>query len=92
MLRSIPLIAFLAGTALASPLSASAQTAASPWDPEAITALMKKVNAYQLAHPWRETDRNWIRATYYTGVMGAYHATGDTAYLDQARAWGEKHQ
>jgi len=30
---------------------------------------MHRVNDWQLAHPWKETDRNWMRATWYTGVM-----------------------
>ena len=59
---------------------------------DAILAMMRKVNEGTLAHPPTKTDRNWIRATYYTGVMGAYHATRDQAYLDQARAWGKKHR
>jgi rhamnogalacturonyl hydrolase YesR len=56
-----------------------------------ILALMRKVNAYALAHPLRETDRDWIRATWYSGVMEAYHATGDARYLQQAQTWAEKH-
>ena len=32
-----------------------------------IVELMRKVHAYQAAHPYRKDDRNWIRATYYTG-------------------------
>ena len=69
-----------------------AQDPAQTFGKPEITAIMQKVNRFQQEHPWRETDRNWIRATYYTGVMGAYHATKDPAYLEQARKWGEKHQ
>lgn len=58
----------------------------------AIQNLMKKVNTYTQNNPYKETDRNWIRGTYYTGVLGAYKATGDKAYLDQALTWGKKHQ
>jgi len=57
----------------------------------AIIRVMRQVHDYQLAHPWRRTDRDWIRATYYTGVMGLYRATGDSEVLDQALAWAEKH-
>jgi rhamnogalacturonyl hydrolase YesR len=60
--------------------------------PEAAKQLMRHVNAYQLAHPWKETDRNWIRATYYSGVMAAYRATGDEAYFEQAMRWAKKHE
>lgn len=58
---------------------------------EVIRQLMRRVNAHQLAHPWKEIDRNWIRATYYTGVMAAYRATGEKAYLEQAMRWADKH-
>jgi unsaturated rhamnogalacturonyl hydrolase len=53
---------------------------------------MHRVNDYQLKNPWKETDRNWIRATYYTGVMAFYRATHDQKLLDQAIAWGDKHK
>ncbi|MHC4405559.1 MAG: glycoside hydrolase family 88 protein [Planctomycetota bacterium] len=58
---------------------------------EKIVEVMRRVRDYQLAHPWKETDRNWIRATYYTGVMGLYRTTGDREILDQAVRWAEKH-
>ncbi|MEI8372849.1 MAG: glycoside hydrolase family 88 protein [Planctomycetota bacterium] len=57
-----------------------------------ILTMMHKVNAYQLEHPWKATDHNWIRGTYYTGVMAAYHATKDERYLEQAMRWGVQHQ
>ena len=57
-----------------------------------IVRRMLAVRNYQLAHPWKEMDRNWIRATYYTGVMGLHRATGDPRVLDQAVGWAEKHQ
>ncbi len=49
-----------------------------------IKMLMDKVNTYQLNHPWREYDDNWIRGTYYTGVMACYLATGYEGYLKQS--------
>ena len=56
-----------------------------------IVEVMQSVRDYQLAHPWKQTDRNWIRATYYTGVMGLYRTTKDQEILDQAVRWAEKH-
>ena len=56
-----------------------------------IVEVMRKVRDYQLAHPWKETDRNWIRGTYYTGVMGLYRTTEDPEILAQARHWAQKH-
>ncbi len=58
---------------------------------ESIVEVMRRVHQYQKEHPWKETDRNWIRATYYTGVMGLYRATGDPDVLEQAIRWAEKH-
>lgn len=57
-----------------------------------IISVMHRVNDYQLKHLQRKTDRNWIRATWYTGVMAFYKATDDQKLLDQATAWGEKHK
>jgi rhamnogalacturonyl hydrolase YesR len=57
-----------------------------------IKTIIEKVNNYQYTHPWTENDDNWIRGTYYTGVMAAYQATGEKKYLQQCNAWGEKLQ
>jgi hypothetical protein len=56
--------------ALPAVTSASA-TNAIPTSPRDIARVMKKANTWQLAHPWKPEDRNWIRATWYTGVMAA---------------------
>jgi hypothetical protein len=56
-----------------------------------IVEVMRSVREYQLAHPWKETDRDWIRATYYTGVMGLYRTTEDPEILAQAQRWAQKH-
>ena len=60
--------------------------------PETIRGLMWTANDWQRSHLRKGTDRNWIRGTYYTGVMAAYRATGDGAYLEQAHEWAMKHQ
>lgn len=57
-----------------------------------IVSIMKKVNDYTYKHPYIADDRNWIRATYYTGVMALYKTTGDEAVLRQAMTWARKHQ
>lgn len=59
---------------------------------EHVTAIMHKVNDYQIKYPWRETDRDWVRGTWYTSVMAFYKASGDQKLMGQAMAWGEKHQ
>lgn len=54
---------------------------------------MRRVDDWQFTHPVMKPDsRNWERGTWYTGVMAAYHATGDQRYLEQARAWGRQHE
>ncbi len=67
---------------------------------ESVIQLLKKVNQYTLTHPYIhrntnkivESDRTWIRATYYTGVMALYEATGDPDILEQAMKWAKKHE
>ena len=78
--------------AVVGPCLANRSLAVNRFSEEGILEVMQRVNGYTRANPYRETDRNWVRATWYTGVMEAYHATGDRAYLDQARQWAEKHQ
>ncbi len=78
----------LAASLMANVNSAEDQT----FTPAGITALMQRVNQYTQDNPYQETDRNWIRATYYTGVLGAYEATRDPAYLEQTLAWARKHE
>ena len=61
-------------------------------EPAQIMNIMKKVNQFQLANPWTEKeDYNWIRSTYYTGVMAAYLATEDEQYLKQCNDWGQQY-
>jgi len=57
-----------------------------------ILSLLKKANSWQLAHPvMKPDDRNWERATWYTGVMAAWKSTRNAAFLDQALEWGRLH-
>ncbi len=64
--------------------------AQSVFDKESVKSVMDKVNKYQFENPWQEFDDNWIRGTYYTGVMACYQATGDKKYLEQCDALGNK--
>ncbi len=67
-------------------------SAAPLYDRAEILALMHKTNDWQQANLVRPPDnRNWERATWYTGVMAAYKATGDKAFLQQALDWGRQH-
>ncbi|MDE3066373.1 MAG: glycoside hydrolase family 88 protein [Verrucomicrobiota bacterium] len=77
------------------PASGSGQSSGADdlFSPPAIAAVMKKANAWQIAHPAiKGNSRNWERGTWFTGVMGAYLATGDRAYLDQAMRWAGRQQ
>ena len=56
-----------------------------------IIQLMRKVNNYQQAHPWKERSR-WIPAIFYMGVMALYETTKDPAILDQALRWAQENQ
>ena len=58
--------------------------AQSIYSQESIKRIIDKVNTYQLNNPWAEYDDNWIRGTYYAGVMACYFATGDVKYLNQS--------
>ncbi len=77
---------------LVRPVPPAGAASAGIFSDKAITSILRKVNSYQLANLREGPARDWIRGTYYTGVMAAYEATGDTAYLRQALDWGEKHQ
>lgn len=84
--RTIPALLFLLFLAPA----ARSQEMDDIFMKDKIIEQMRRVASYQLEHPYKESDQNWIRATYYTGVMGLYRATGDERYLDQAIRWSEK--
>ncbi|HUT37326.1 MAG TPA: glycoside hydrolase family 88 protein [Planctomycetota bacterium] len=83
----------LAGLLTASVAWAAEEGGQDLFQPDAIVRLMHRANDWQSAHPvMRETDRNWERGTWYTGVMAAQKATGDERLLAQALAWGRLHQ
>ena len=39
---------------------------------------------------YEETDNDWVRATFFPGVMALYATTNDSKYRDAAIAWGEQ--
>ncbi len=61
---------------------------------ENVLAILHKVNDYQLKHPEGgpqiASGSEWSRATYYTGVMAFYRATGEAKLLDQAMRWAQQ--
>lgn len=71
----------------------NATAADAPTSRTAIFALMHKVNQWQVENPVMPADnRNWERATWYTGVMSAWKETRDPRFFDQAMAWGREHK
>jgi unsaturated rhamnogalacturonyl hydrolase len=90
-------VAFMAGpAALVQTRNACAQISdteeTKAFSRDSIASVMKKVNTWQLANPYGPPERDWVRATWYTGVMAAYAATGDEGYLKQALAWAEANE
>jgi rhamnogalacturonyl hydrolase YesR len=77
------------------PLAESQQTQEAPerlLSRENILATLHKVNDWQSANPVMAAgNRNWERATWYTGVMSAWKETRDRKFLDQALDWGRQH-
>lgn len=55
-----------------------------------IKKLMDRVNVYQRNNFTKYSNNNWIRGTYYAGVMAVYQSTGDDEYLDQCMKWGDE--
>jgi len=58
---------------------------------ESILKIMYKVNNYQISQSWKNVDRNWKRATWYTGVMAFYEISKDSNLLNQSISWASKH-
>ncbi|MCL4204368.1 MAG: glycoside hydrolase family 88 protein [Pirellulaceae bacterium] len=84
-------IAAIAVCVAASPGAAAEPRGEDAFEPEAILALADRVHAYTIGNPYTPSDRNWIRATFYSGVMELYHATGNEKYREQTTSWAEKH-
>lgn len=61
------------------------------------TAVMRRVFEWQVAHSWSSQhditkshgNRGWVQGAFLTGVMEAYRATGDAAYLAYAQRRSE---
>jgi unsaturated rhamnogalacturonyl hydrolase len=61
-------------------------------DRAATLLLMRKVADYYLASFGNTTVNDWIRSTFYTGLMAAYRATEDVKYRDASLSWAEANQ
>jgi len=62
------------------------------FDTKFIKDIMKQTFEYQVSHPIPVENAGWERGAFYTGIMTAYHATKDEAYLDQALKWAKENK
>ena len=58
---------------------------------DSVLTKMYSVNQYFLDNQWKQVDRNWIRGTYFTGLMAFYNITNDEELFEQSRTWAAKH-
>jgi unsaturated rhamnogalacturonyl hydrolase len=89
-----PLMLAACSSVVDSPAPAPApQAAVAPAQTESTAAVMRRVfdwqnaNLWSIKHPidYRWGMRGWVQGAYLTGVMEAYRATQDEAYLNYAR-------
>jgi unsaturated rhamnogalacturonyl hydrolase len=73
---------------LAPPRAAAALP---PLDRQATLAAISRVNDAWIAKHPRPLASNWDWATYFSGDMAAYAATGTPRYLTYARDWAQAH-
>jgi unsaturated rhamnogalacturonyl hydrolase len=59
---------------------------------EDVARAMADVFRWQLERLDPPSDPGWIQSTFMTGVVAAYEATGDDAYLDAALEWAERNE
>ena len=86
MRSRLALLAFVALPCVAAPPDALPSRAE-------ILSLLHRADDWQSAHLIMPADdRNWERATWYTGVMSAWKETKDRKFFDQALAWGRQHK
>ena len=91
-------LAFLRASRVASLLLLLLPIGAAASDASSATEVMRRVFAWQVAHPWstqhapehRWGTRGWVQGAFLTGVMEAYRATGDEAYVAYARTLAAK--
>ncbi|MEM1110150.1 MAG: glycoside hydrolase family 88 protein [Planctomycetota bacterium] len=59
--------------------------------PETLKKTMRRVAEYQLERYGPEAPtRNWLVGTFFSGMIEAYHATGDEWFIERSQAWGER--
>jgi len=82
----------LANTASAQLCAVSAQPTPPPLPSRAqVLTTIEKVNNYWIAKNPKPGNSDWTQATYFTGDLAAYDATGQSNYLSYAQSWASEH-
>ena len=82
----------LANAAGAQVCTASSQPAPPPLPTRAqVLATLEKVNNYWIKENPKPGNSDWTQATYFTGDLAAYDATGQANYLSYAQTWASEH-
>ena len=55
-----------------------------------LSVLMHRVMDYQIREYQDKMPLDWKAGTFFTGVVAAYQATGESSFLDAATAWSQK--
>ncbi len=55
-----------------------------------VLSAIRKVNDYWISQHPQSGGKNWLDATYYTGDLAAYVATGEQRYLNNALTWAQQ--
>jgi unsaturated rhamnogalacturonyl hydrolase len=71
--------------------SVMAQTAPALPSRAQVLATIEKVNNYWIAENPKPDTNDWTGATYYTGDLAAYDATGQANYLSYAQSWANEY-
>jgi unsaturated rhamnogalacturonyl hydrolase len=81
---------FAPAAAATVPASSVAQTInPAPLSRKSILNTMRRACAYQMEAQKVNRDNNWIRSTFYTGVLALYETTHERQYLDASLQWAE---
>ena len=54
-----------------------------------VKELADRVRDYQNEQSQEYSNDNWVKGTYYAGLMAVYESTGDQTYLKQCLQWGK---
>jgi unsaturated rhamnogalacturonyl hydrolase len=80
-------------TSLLAACAVAAQSTPPPLPSRAqVLATIEKVNNYWISENPKPDTNDWTGATYYTGDLAAYEATGQSNYLSYAQSWANEYR